>query len=606
MTHGYFAFYFSGRFYVFLTGSDAYPSYLGEAIAQSIPTDPVLYHVWLDSLRVWFRAHDELLRRECLLFPDDDQYSWPERAAKSVICPPPIFGSPSLPAIPDFTVREQMRHEPRLYHQVMDNQALAKQMQDHPMSFYRAPNRAYGRKLDGVPTPFSFPRWFGAMWIYILDLERERLMVQTHSQSWIYTLRETPHINISSLENLYDERIFPEVSDEISLEPTGTREPVDDPAKDEELVLCLPGTDRPASFPMRKVIPITTLDEDCPSSSQAVLRRFFFHLLWRVDNDLRALHFVGCQPQDFIYRELVFLFISLAAGEFSFLDASSFTKWEDKGPCLYTRSGTSTFLPAFGSGVHKRGIEGGSAPRETIYWFENVLVSLRDELESPVVRKAAIADAIQFARGTGRRSFHGLLISLWTLVLFRVGSSGVVEYTDSLPLLKLRFSHHLLHRAPSPYPAFVALIHLFAAAEKATAINAGPLPDEIYQQIMDHTDWITYRACAKASRNLARYAKSRLRLVGQNLVPSQNITHVACFGSGPAHDPHFQYGYFIVDDHDHHHNPNTPSNVEWVIEPWGYPRRGPDGMLVTPTWYLVIGDGDRRSLVSGVAFEVAR
>ncbi|KAI9814276.1 MAG: hypothetical protein M1826_002296 [Phylliscum demangeonii] len=120
--------------------------------------------------------------------------------------------------------------------------------------------------------------------------------------------------------------------------------------------------------------------------------------------DLRALEF-RCCPCDFVYREFV---VSLAAGEFAF------------------GRGFLTYLKCW---------------------------SRTAELASAEARQVAMA-----AQGTGRRSFHGVVVR------------GKIK------------------TPPPAYPAFTALIHLFAAAGAPVPVNAGRLPDEIYQRIMDHSD----------------------------------------------------------------------------------------------------------------------
>jgi hypothetical protein len=50
-----------------------------------------------------------------------------------------------------------------------------------------------------------------------------------------------------------------------------------------------------------------------------------------------------------------------------------------------------------------------------------------------------------------------------------------------------------------------------AAAQASAASNAGALPDEVFEHIMDHADSRTRHAMARASARCARYAATWVR-----------------------------------------------------------------------------------------------
>lgn len=345
------------------------------------------------------------------------------------------------------------------------------------------------------------------------------------------------------------------------------------------------------------VVPKTTIDEQYPMRTHQLLGLFLFRLLAKTYQVVLVGHVLNCESQDFIYREFAFAIISLAAGEFELLERRSFSVWSEDGISTYESDGSRTLLPAFGRGIHKRHVEAGSAPSTTVYWFENVLVSLDEGAETPEGLKAAITKVIQFARNSGRRSFHGLIFCLQEVVLIRVQSTGVVEFTDYYPLLDWTVLRGNMDHTHLSGAGFIAMTYLFNAALGPSQANSGPLPDEIYYQIMDQADWRTYRACAQVSSSLHRYAKSRIRL--GNLV----ITGLKPHGSEDD-DNCATFSFKSFDSTDQ-------TETEWVISAvkknlyLGYLPR-PKTKADVSEWHLVVGDGDRSSLLTSLKFQLRK
>jgi hypothetical protein len=77
-------------------------------------------------------------------------------------------------------------------------------------------------------------------------------------------------------------------------------------------------------------------------------------------------------------------------------------------------------LPVFGSDCDNPCEEPGSAPQETIYWFENVLVSLVPDTIIQDNVKAGIAKAVEFGLETGSRDFYAVVFSLLNMVMLHV------------------------------------------------------------------------------------------------------------------------------------------------------------------------------------------
>ncbi|KAI9792913.1 MAG: hypothetical protein M1816_001235 [Peltula sp. TS41687] len=630
-TRGYYVFYFRGRFYVYYNHYDSYPEGLGTWIIDSIPTDPVGYQEWLETMRAWYEKYDQLLENDLLLFGEDDDEPWNQKLSRAVNLPPPA----QCPAPPTERI-------------------------------------GFGTTLEILPSPLAYSDVdLYIEWVYIVDLDREKFRVNSSKYMWTFNLNEIPRGDVrwaSDIDEVVDEgqddedtnkseddkedddekedknrneRTEDEGIDDRN-EEDGNDKRTDDERKDDErtedgikgasdapidsnqevkdgtpeisepeedLVAQLAGIELAGDkFHIKRTVPKKAVDAQNPMRSHQFLRRSLFHQLAQGYNSILRDHVLYCEPQDFIFREFVFAIISLAAGQFSLLERKSFSSWSPDGLSIYkdgkeggVDGSTTTFLPAFGRGIHKRQVEAGSAPSGTIYWFENVLVSLHDdgELESAEGVEAAITKILQFARDTGRRSFHGLLLSLWRVVLLRVQSSGVIEVTDRASLLDSTTLRNAFNDPDLPHGGFNAMTYLFQAAmgPGPSQFNAGLLPDDVYHRIIDHTDWRTYRACAKVSRGFERYVKRRIRL------GDRSITRLEPYRFDSAHQANrdlLRPGLRVLDG-------AKRSESEWTIltpgqqNPNYLPQFTEDPADVSQ-WFPIIGDGDRLSLVDHVSF----
>jgi hypothetical protein len=113
-------------------------------------------------------------------------------------------------------------------------------------------------------------------------------------------------------------------------------------------------------------------------------------------------------------------------------------------------------------------------------------------------------------------------------------ASYIVEHSGVLQLLNvqrpLQPGYHALH--PNAVATLAAIMRHFDTAGRQTrvrggssggegaapfavatyAINASALPDELLHLVMNHADWRTWAALARASASCARYALPRIRL----------------------------------------------------------------------------------------------
>lgn len=560
-------------------------------------------------MRAWFQKYDQLLEHDLLTFGEDDEEPWHEKIQNRLECPPP-------PQCPDFPPRRIGSQTP----------------------------------LEHVPSPLTFPQVdMYIEWVYVIDLDREEFRVESWGYRWNYNLNEIPRDDLWWVRD--DDGVDNEAADDNGTdddqkdgkdthddhredehtkgdddskddertrnESTGasddridstreTKEGFSDPnGLEVDLSVQLAGIqlagDKFSQFRLQHVVPKRAIDEQNPMRTHQLLRRFLFRLLARSYQGVLADHVLNCQPQDFIYREFTFAIISLAAGQFSLLERNSFSGLAPEGLSTYDSNGTSTFLPAFGRGIHKRHVEPGSAPNATTYWFEDVLVSLDDGLGSAESVEAAITKAIQLAHETGRRSFHGLIVSLPEVLLIRVQSTGIVEFTDRLPLLDSAVLQANLNDQDLSCEGFIAMTYLFNATLGPSQPNAGSLSDDVYHQIMDNADWRTYRTCARVSRSFEQYAKSRIRL-GDRII--------TCLQPHRFEDNRNRLtsGFKVVDN-------TKQTESEWAILPVqeSFPsltilRRQEEkhSSADVSQWHVVIGDGDRLSLIEPLTFQLRK
>ncbi|OBT77684.1 hypothetical protein VF21_03707 [Pseudogymnoascus sp. 05NY08] len=109
--------------------------------------------------------------------------------------------------------------------------------------------------------------------------------------------------------------------------------------------------------------------------------------------------------KDFAFREFVFAILSIATGRYYFIDRADYSKfagYDDMGYIIERNSGKPLSIPIFGLECHEPGVSPGSAPTETLYWFENVLVSLVPDSVFRQDTEAAIAKAVEYGLGKER------------------------------------------------------------------------------------------------------------------------------------------------------------------------------------------------------------
>jgi hypothetical protein len=251
-------------------------------------------------------------------------------------------------------------------------------------------------------------------------------------------------------------------------------------------------------------------------------------------------------PDSFPFRELCFALVSIASGQTKFhsfpeqwCNARNCISWDCESRHLQESpgwldeewAGDRAPLLEFGSMSHRPDEPPGASPVETMYWLEDVLVSL-----SLVIDGAAISKAVSWGIENGRTNFQIIILSLFKVTFAEVSihdDEPFIEVSGAFDLSPLRpeycVSTHprerpelmpdapkkyqrgelimrsnckgTVQRLQSEFPALVALVNFFevAASRRAASKSAGVLPKELYGQILDFVDYDTWRSCSVVS-----------------------------------------------------------------------------------------------------------
>jgi len=204
-------------------------------------------------------------------------------------------------------------------------------------------------------------------------------------------------------------------------------------------------------------------------------------------------------------------------------------------------------LLEFGSLFHIPGRPAGVFPKETKYWFDNVLISVVS-----IADGAAVDAAVAWGLRQGRRNLQLIVFSLLKVILAEVlatvgpgdpekltvrvckpldipprredGSSPVVHPADGRVLqgdaaIQARLSRTNL------YPGLAALINFFDAADRRrSAVKSnGTLPTELYCRIIDYVDHDTWRACSVVSPGFRSYCLFKHRINDEWSILSSSV-----------------------------------------------------------------------------------
>lgn len=182
--------------------------------------------------------------------------------------------------------------------------------------------------------------------------------------------------------------------------------------------------------------------------------------------DNYARYALRWMPSDFIFREMAFAVLSLAAGKVQFVqspfrDPEMYnTPWIETGKVDVEEGkgvDEENFVPLFPIGTHIPDEQPGSAPNDTMYWFEGVLVSLAMDLDDRWWLETNVAKVVKYAQWLGKTSFEAVITDLLFVVMVEVevkGKKTTVKHTMPLQLFPMNRSDHLSTH-PSERPSFM-------------------------------------------------------------------------------------------------------------------------------------------------------
>ncbi|KAF4164490.1 hypothetical protein CNMCM6936_009072 [Aspergillus lentulus] len=579
-----------GRYFVIWNQFDSYPEGLGDAIVHEIPTDPDGYRNWLDSMREMYsrsaqKFEDQILTVDANIEQDDLSIS--ERHAKSYLA-----------------VDDRLEYAP----------------------------------IQTIMNRFSNDLFIE--WTYTIDLDREMFAVDDaacfklfnipHGGRWIRYLAEDARQRRKLSDNTPKD-IVADVSWKPNIDPNLK---VLGQALNIELLSL-------TNFAAGTMLP---LDLDAASPSAAVKQMMpvrinflmtAFLQMCRVYRKVLDRFVLEWEPSCFMFREMAFAVLSLAAGEVFFeypevLDA----KYRTNGYYLLPNSRTPKYhtrmLPRFLHESHLPGIEPGSAPKSTSFWFHNILVHLNSRLDLDDVEEASVVAVVNDGLGQGYEEFYAMVLSILDVVLIRVqkGRDGkpyirrsplmsLFEFTDENsgyahgPRTRLSQSQQDLNKpdshdakpkdtsleeddaasdksadpAAAGYFTFMLMYHFFnaAAAERLAGKRSLLVPNEILSLIMDFSDMRTYLALAQSSAFCHEISHRKLRLNDE----------YAVVGSGE--DPET----FVLEDL--HSGKKIHSKLSMYQENW-LGRAISNELKLSPV--IGVKDADRLSIMDDVAIQL--
>ncbi|OBT54063.1 hypothetical protein VE04_06796 [Pseudogymnoascus sp. 24MN13] len=272
-----------------------------------------------------------------------------------------------------------------------------------------------------------------------------------------------------------------------------------------------------------------------PSVQQAMSMMFFEKL-----TDPYSTRFWEYAPswdhKGFAFREFAFAILSIATGRYYFIDRADYSKfagYDDMGYIIDRNSGETLSIPIFGLECHEPGVSPGSAPTETIYWFENVLVSLVPDSVFRQDTEAAIAKAVEYGFGQGKTSFQIILFSIFNVILLEayvkggakvIRRTGVISFQDRDRKSDWTFepNRFVFRREADIATTFQQVCHKHMGFAKlqnffdvAARRNLPPLstnerlPVELYANIVAYADSSTLHALSQVSWALRRLCQER-------------------------------------------------------------------------------------------------
>lgn len=300
--------------------------------------------------------------------------------------------------------------------------------------------------------------------------------------------------------------------------------------------------------------------EAIAGSSELSIQQAISMMFFEKFTDPYAMRFWDYAPswghKGFAFREFAFAILSIATGRYYFVDRVDCLRFAgydhmgyivDRNNCgnfnsyrgyMYRRegsqiSGKELLLPIFGSECHESSICPGSAPLESLYWFENVLVSLMPDSIFRHGTEAAIAKAVEYGFGEGKTSFQIIIFSIFNVILLEAYLKDGVKVTRRTGVISIQDRDRtsgwtlepnkpVFRREADVATTFQQVCHKHTGFAKlqnffdvAARRNLPPthtnerLPAELYVNIILYADPRTLHAMSQVSWSLRRLCQEQ-------------------------------------------------------------------------------------------------
>ena len=164
-------------------------------------------------------------------------------------------------------------------------------------------------------------------------------------------------------------------------------------------------------------------------------------------------------PDDLPFREIAFAILCLASGG-KHVTLFPETSIKDNGGwgLIDSKSDGDTkkeFVSVLTTGAHLEGQAPGSAPEETVYWLEGVLVVLTSQLFRPQAVEEGISRIFGFLQGSRpKECVDAVLLSIEHVVLMHIKPNIEIQHTALLPLVVI--SNHFARGADNLFEWLVS------------------------------------------------------------------------------------------------------------------------------------------------------
>lgn len=146
-------------------------------------------------------------------------------------------------------------------------------------------------------------------------------------------------------------------------------------------------------------------------------------------------------PADFPFREIAFAVLCLASGgeNLAFLryierQPNTHGLWEPKDES----SEESEFIAYLAAGAHLKDLPPGSAPVQTIYWLDGVLVHFASQLYHAHVLEAQISFIVSYCgKNHAGKTVDAILISIEHVILLRITPNANLQRSALLTLFNV-------------------------------------------------------------------------------------------------------------------------------------------------------------------------